>query len=289
MNFSLGAAQFGLNYGITNHLGQVKAIELQKILSYAKHNNIQSIDTAIEYGDSEISLGKANISDWKVVTKLPKIPKNTRNIPKWINQQISNSLLRLNIPKLHGLLLHSPIDLLSQNGKEIWETIQIKKDKGLVKKIGFSIYNPNELDLLWSSFRPEIVQAPFNILDRRIKTSGWLQKLNENNVEIQVRSVFLQGLLLMNPIERSRLFYKWQFIWSVLDSWIMNNNISPIEASLGFVLSEKNIDCIIVGVESKKQLSEIISISKNNFNYILPEVLSIDDLDLIEPFNWAIQ
>ena len=70
MNFSLGAAQFGLNYGITNHLGQVKAIELQKILSYAKHNNIQSIDTAIEYGDSEISLGKANISDWKVVTKI---------------------------------------------------------------------------------------------------------------------------------------------------------------------------------------------------------------------------
>ena len=152
MNFSLGTAQFGLNYGITNHLGQVNAIELQKILSYAKQNNIHSIDTAIEYGDSEISLGKANISDWKVVTKLPKIPKNTRNIPKWINQQISNSLLRLNIPKLHGLLLHSPIDLLSQNGKEIWETIQIKKDKGLVKKIGFSIYNPNELELLFDSY-----------------------------------------------------------------------------------------------------------------------------------------
>ena len=289
MNFSLGAAQFGLNYGITNHLGQVKAIELQKILSCAKQNNIHSIDTAIEYGGSEISLGKANISDWKVVTKLPKIPKNTSNVPKWIDQQISDSLLRLKIPKLHGLLLHNPIDLLSQNGKEIWETIQIKKDKGLVKKIGFSIYNPNELELLWDSYRPDIVQAPFNILDRRIKTSGWLQKLNENNVEIQVRSVFLQGLLLMNPIERSRLFYKWQSIWSVLDSWIINNNISPIEASLGFVLSEKNIDCIIVGVESKKQLNEIISISKNNFNYILPEVLSIDDLDLIEPFNWAVQ
>ena len=286
MRIVLGSAQFGLNYGITNNVGKVKSQEVRKILSYARENNINTLDTAIEYGDSEASLGMANISNWRVVTKLPVIPKKTNNIPEWIDQQINSSLLRLKIPKLDGLLLHNPIDLLSKNGNEIWKTIQIKKNEGLVKKIGFSIYSPNELELLWSSYKPDIVQVPFNILDRRIKTSGWLQKLNENNVEIQVRSVFLQGLLLMNPIERSRLFYKWQFIWSVLDSWIMNNNISPIEASLGVVLSEKNIDCVIVGVESKNQLNEIISISNSSFNLKLPESLSTVDLDLIEPVNW---
>ena len=286
MNFALGTAQFGLNYGITNDLGRVKTKEVRKILSYAKQNNIHSIDTAIEYGDSEISLGIANISDWRVVTKLPEIPKNTNDVPRWIDQQINSSLLRLKIPKLDGLLLHNPIDLLSKNGNEIWKTIQIKKNEGLVKKIGFSIYSPNELELLWSSYKPDIVQVPFNILDRRIKTSGWLQKLNENNVEVHSRSIFLQGLLLMNPIERSKLFYKWQSIWSVLDTWLINNNISPIEAALGFVFSEKNIDCVIVGVESKNQLNEIISISNSSFNLKLPESLSTVDLDLIEPVNW---
>ena len=182
--------------------------------------------------------------------------------------------------------MHTPVDLLSKNGKEIWETIQSKKDEGLVEKIGFSIYNPNELELLWDTFRPDIVQAPFNILDRRIKTSGWLQKLNKNGVEVQVRSIFLQGLLLMDPIERNKFFYKWHSIWSVLDSWLIDNNVSPIEASLGFVLSEKNINCIVVGVESKKHLNEIISISNNNYNFKLPEALSINDVNLIEPVNW---
>ena len=286
MRIVLGSAQFGLNYGITNNVGKVKSQEVRKILSYARENNINTLDTAIEYGDSEASLGMANISNWRVVTKLPVIPKKTNNIPEWIDQQINSSLLRLKIPKLDGLLLHNPIDLLSKNGNEIWKTIQIKKNEGLVKKIGFSIYSPNELELLWSSYRPDIVQVPFNILDRRIKTSGWLQKLNENNVEVHSRSIFLQGLLLMNPIERSKLFYKWQSIWSVLDTWLINNNISPIEAALGFVFSEKNIDCVIVGVESKNQLNEIISISNSSFNLKLPESLSTVDLDLIEPVNW---
>ena len=286
MRIVLGSAQFGLNYGITNNVGKVKSQEVRKILSYARENNINTLDTAIEYGDSEASLGMANISNWRVVTKLPVIPKKTNNIPEWIDQQINSSLLRLKIPKLDGLLLHNPIDLLSKNGNEIWKTIQIKKNEGLVKKIGFSIYSPNELELLWSSYKPDIVQVPFNILDRRIKTSGWLQKLNENNVEVHSRSIFLQGLLLMNPIERSKLFYKWQSIWSVLDTWLINNNISPIEAALGFVFSEKNIDCVIVGVESKNQLNEIISISNSSFNLKLPESLSTVDLDLIEPVNW---
>lgn len=289
MNFSIGTAQFGLNYGISNNVGQVSTKELNKILLYAKKNKILSLDTAIEYGDSEKFLGRNNISDWKVVTKLPKISENIKDIPKWINQQISSSLLRLNVPKLHGLLLHSPIDLISKNGKEIWKTIQIKKDENLIEKIGFSIYDPEELEILWDSFRPDIVQSPFNILDRRIKTSGWLQKLNKNSVEVQVRSVFLQGLLLMNSEDRNRLFYKWQSIWDIYDSWLIDNNISALEASLWFVLSEKNIDITVIGVESKKHLNEIISISNSNFHIKFPEELSSNDLDLINPFNWNLK
>ena len=89
MNFSLGTAQFGLNYGVTNNVGKVGALELQKILKHASQNNIHCIDTAIDYGDSEILLGKADISNWRVVTKLPKIPKNVKDVSKWIDEQIN--------------------------------------------------------------------------------------------------------------------------------------------------------------------------------------------------------
>ena len=286
MRIALGTAQFGLNYGITNDVGQVQTKEVRKILSCAKQNNINSIDTAIEYGDCELSLGKANVLDWKVVTKLPVIPKNTNNISVWINQQIQASLLLLKIPKLEGLLLHKPSELLGKNGKEIWKIIQTKKDEGLISKIGFSIYNPDELEPLLALYKPDIVQTPYNILDRRIKSSGWLQKLNENNIEIQARSIFLQGLLLMSPIKRNRLFYKWRFLWKDLESWLAKNNISALEASLRFAMSERNFDYVIVGVETQKQLEEIIRISKSNCDLDFPESLSTSDVNLIEPVNW---
>lgn len=286
--FVIGTAQFGLSYGITNSTGQVNSKEVQAILSYAKNNNIKTIDTAISYGDSELSLGTTGVEGWKIFTKLPIIPGNSKNIYSLINQLIESSLSNLRVSELEGLFLHNPLQLLSKDGKEIWDTVQSLKDEGKIKKIGFSIYNPQELDKLWGNFQADVVQAPYNILDRRIKTSGWLRKLYKNNVEIQVRSVFLQGLLLMNPIQRNNLFPKWKSTWDLMDLWLKNNNLSAIEASLGFVLSEKFLNSIIIGIESKSQLKEIIEISNKNLaSKEYPESLSLIDLDLIEPFNWS--
>ena len=153
----------------------------------------------------------------------------------------------------------------------------------MINKIGFSIYNPNELEPLLASYKPDIVQAPYNILDRRIKSSGWLQKLNDNNIEVQARSIFLQGLLLMSPIKRNKLFYKWRFLWRDFESWLVKNNISALEASFRFVMSERNFDYVIVGVETQKQLEEIILISNSDCDLNFPESLSTSDVNLIEP------
>jgi aryl-alcohol dehydrogenase-like predicted oxidoreductase len=176
---------------------------------------------------------------------------------------------------------------LSKEGKQIWDSVGKIKKEGKIKKIGISVYNPGEIERLWNIFSFDAIQAPFNILDRRIKTSGWLKKMNESDVEVHVRSVFLQGLLLMNPIERNILFSKWKSTWIFMDSWLNKNNLSPIEAALGFVLSEKLINYIVIGVESKDQLKQIVEIAKRKFNQDdFPESLSIEDLDLIEPVNW---
>lgn len=285
---AIGTAQFGLNYGITNQNGQLDLSEIKKILKYAKKNQIDTIDTAIAYGASELSIGNTNIKDLKVFTKLPTISQNSDDIDFSINSLVEQSISNLKVSKLEGIYFHNPLQLLSKEGKQIWDSVRKIKKDGKIKKIGVSVYSPKEIERLWNIYKFDVIQAPFNILDRRIKTSGWLKKMNENNVEVHVRSVFLQGLLLMDPIQRNILFSKWKPTWTYMDSWLKNNNLSAIEAALGFVLSEKLIDYIIIGVESKDQLKQIVEISKRKFNPDnFPDSLGIEDLDLIEPINWS--
>jgi len=285
MKLALGTVQFGLPYGIANQLGQVSESEMASILMYAKEFNIVTLDTAIGYGDSEQSLGKIGVGGWEIITKLPEVPHDCKDIDIWIYNELSESLKRLKVKQIKGLLLHRPIQLLDSIGNNIWLTVQALKQSGLVEKVGFSIYEPNELDQLCEKFQPDIVQAPFNILDQRLKTSGWLEKLHNSGVEVHVRSIFLQGLLLMAKEDRPEKFNRWNEIWEKLDSWLGSEKTSSLEASLGFVNSESMIDRIIVGVDSLKQLKEIVDYSGLQIKNI-PETIMSSDQDLINPSNW---
>ena len=77
---SLGTAQFGSIYGVANQTGRIKFEEAKKILHLAKKENIDLIDTAISYGDSEKTIGKIGIADFKIVSKLPDIPTDYRDL-----------------------------------------------------------------------------------------------------------------------------------------------------------------------------------------------------------------
>ncbi len=56
MKLALGTAQFGMNYGIANSSGKVNHEEAREILSLGRSVGIDTLDTAIAYGDSEESL-----------------------------------------------------------------------------------------------------------------------------------------------------------------------------------------------------------------------------------------
>ena len=286
MKLALGTVQFGLDYGVANTIGQVDKNEVKKILTFAKQEGINTLDTAIGYGDSEKYLGQAGMDGWNVITKLPEIKAEHSDIDFWVNSQINNSLLHLNVLSVSGVLLHRPLQLLEKNGLRLWSSLEDLKERGIVKKVGFSVYEPDDLDKLWEAgFLPDIVQAPYNIFDQRLKDSGWLSKLNSNKIEVHTRSVFLQGLLLMSSDKRPKYFSKWNNIFDEWDLWLKINNISGIEAALNFVLSEDLIDKIIVGVDSKTQLREIISASKN-YTSDVPKILNTTDDMLINPSLW---
>ena len=100
MRLALGTAQFGIPYGIANTSGQVDQAEVQAILNYANLMGIDTLDTAIAYGESEKRLGNVGVSNWKVISKLPEIPSDCKNLTKWVRSHVDKSLSRLGIKSL---------------------------------------------------------------------------------------------------------------------------------------------------------------------------------------------
>jgi aryl-alcohol dehydrogenase-like predicted oxidoreductase len=282
---SLGTVQFGLDYGVANHQGQIPDNEAQSILTEARTNGMDMLDTAIAYGDSEQRLGELGIENWKVVSKLSDIPDGCNDIFKWVEDSVNESLHRLNIKCLYGLLLHRPQQLLEKNGVKLFNALQKIKKSGLVQKIGISIYDPIELDELCNSFQLDIVQAPFNLLDRRLIDSGWMSRLNKKKIELHVRSVFLQGLLLMKSNERPQKFSRWDKLWSEWEQWLQQIGLTPLQACLRYTLSFEDIKNVIVGVDNEIQLKEIIEAVKGPIPQ-LPTVFKTDDLRLLNPACW---
>ena len=282
---ALGTVQFGLKYGIANKNGQIIFQEAKKILQYARNANIELIDTAISYGDSEKIIGDVGIKDFKFVSKLPALPKGDFNINSWVENKIQFSLKRLGIQSLYGLLIHRSENLLGDSGKKMLEALNKLKSRGILKKIGVSIYDTSELDKLTSLIKLDIVQVPLNIVDQRILANGLLSKLYKNNIEVHTRSVFLQGLLLMSKQKRPSSFNQWNNLWKIWHEWLEDNQITALEATIRYALSIKEISKVIVGVDSKEQLHQIILASNGKLPPIPPE-LFIDDINLLNPSNW---
>ena len=284
---ALGTVQFGLNYGISNDNGLVNKNQAKLILSQAFKSNINTLDTAAVYGVSERILGEIGINNFNVLTKLPPVPENQENIRKWAIDSIYSSMKKLNVSSIYALLLHNSVDILGEKGKVLNEVLQEFKHKGSIEKIGASIYDTAELDDIENSdIHFDIIQAPFNVFDRRLELSGWLSRLGNSDTEVHIRSVFLQGLLLLSSEARPKYFSKWKRHFKLWDDWLEDNDISSLKACLNFVKSYSNVDKIIVGVTNVKQLLEIISIFEDNDNKITPESLISNDQLLINPTNW---
>ena len=281
----IGTAQFGQNYGITNFMGKVAEAEIKSIFRTARSNNIYTLDTASSYGDSELVLGNIGISDFNVITKLPSKGKSTSNFYEIYEAAILSSLKDLKISRVESVLLHRPDEILSSDGGAIFSALQRLKDRGLVDRIGISIYSPDLLNEICPKYLFDVVQVPLNIFDRRIITSGWLRRLSEMGVSVIARSVFLQGVLLSQISDLPDYFYQWR---PHLNKWIefyKENDLSALEASLRFVAQIPEIDKVIVGLESERQLTEIVR-AINNPVIIESNHLETSDLGLISPIHW---
>lgn len=285
MKLTLGTVQFGLPYGINNSSGIPLDVEIKKIFLVARNAGIKYLDTAINYGNAEEKIGSLSGGGFNVITKLPAFPENTGYTDSWLNQTIDESLVHLNSKKIYGLLLHRPLQLLEKCGAHFYNGLQQLKENNKVQHIGISIYEPSELDKLIGKFDFDIVQAPFNIFDRRLIETGWMEGLSRRGIQIHVRSVFLQGLLLVLPSKRLSKFKRWAALWSDYDHWIEQSGLSPLEACIRFALSFPEISNVIIGVDHAEHLTKILQASKGEIP-LVPDYISSNDIDLLNPLAW---
>lgn len=283
---ALGTVQFGMPYGIANETGQVTRHAAKAMLQMASGAGIDILDTAITYGESETCLGQVGVQNFKLVTKLPAVPDTCTDVSAWVQEQFNASLARLGVKDLYCLVLHRPQQLLEVGGDEIYESLQLLKTTGMVQKVGVSIYAPTELEALTSQYRLDLIQAPFNLVDRRLHTDGWLKRLKYEGIEIHTRSTFLQGLLLMPYESIPKKFSQWLELWKKWRSWLLRHNITAIEASLAYPLSFPEIDRVVVGADSLCQLKGIISAADMDVVENLPD-LQCKAEDLINPARWS--
>ncbi len=287
---ALGAVQFGLDYGVSSDNGQVRFKELTKILEYASSNNIKVIDTAPSYGKSEEVLGKNEISNFKIITKTRHFNNSniTSNDAKLLKKDFFNSLKKINKESIYALLIHNAEDLLKSDSKKIFDVLAELKKSRKIMKLGVSVYDVHQLESILNNFEIDIVQLPFNILDKRMIDSGMLENLHKNGIEVHARSVFLQGLLLMSKNNIPKKFNRWNDLWQIWHQWLNENQISPLEASLKYAISISEISKVLVGVQSRSQLEEIViaSTSDSALPDIPPE-LFISDSKLLNPSKWS--
>jgi len=276
---ALGTAQFGLDYGFSNTDGQVHSSEVKNILSVAKDNNITLLDTASGYGNSEETLGEIGINNFKVVTKTVSIKLGIDNVMQTFEQSLNS----LQIESVDGLLIHNIEDIQDKEFDLLYEELNNLKQDGLINKIGFSTYTPNQVDFLLDNFDFDLIQVPFNVFDVRLIEGGQLQALKNKNIEIHARSVFLQGLLLdLNNLPP--YFSTWRAQFKKYLKVVENSGFTLLEYALNFALNTDELDKILVGVNNTNQLIDIINSSNKDSNL---KAFSINDVDLLNPSLWS--
>jgi len=287
----LGTVQLGMPYGINNKIGKLDFNSARDIVKTAFDHGIVRFDTAQAYGDSEEILGKV-FDNLKINTKVKvysKIdPKLNLRDEFAVRQSVEGSLRKLKIDRLEGLLLHH------EDGLRFWaeglgNVLQGLVTKGKVKLIGGSFYTPQKALEALGFDGIDMVQVPANILDRRFEDAGVFKKARECGKEVFVRSIFLQGLLLI-PLDRvpDSLKHVLPYL-EQLEQLAYSMKLTRSELALGYAAQRWPDSLVIFGAESSKQIAD------NARTFLSKTALKVDENifknvseNILNPMLWSL-
>ena len=241
------------------------------------------LDSALSYDKSHKLISLVPNQKLKIITKFPFF--NNYLSREKIKKILLNNLDQLKQKKFYAILIHDTNLLKTERGKILYDTLlELKKCK-MVKKVGFSIYDSNELKTHYKRFKPEIVQLPINLFNQEFIKNGWLKKMKKDKVEIHARSIFLQGVILNSNKKIFKKEKKLQKHLSLFNEWLKQNKLKALDAALNFIDQVKYLDKVLVGISNSSQFKKVLShkVKKNKFNY---EILNSKNKKLINPIKW---
>lgn len=292
----LGTAQLGMQYGINNKVGKLHKESVFEILDVAIENNIRMWDTASVYGQAEELLGEYladhpdTTKDIKIISKQCQSVDGLeyKDVEKCIREELRQSLERLHRGYLDGYLLHAYCEI---DNLDTIRILQELKAEGLVRAIGVSVYEIYEAEKAIESSVIDYLQMPCSVFDQRGLTAGVFRKAKEKGITVFTRSAFLQGLLMMAEEEIPKYLLGIQPYIKKFNDLLAEYNLEKKHVAVKFILSEKQIDYMVFGVETDAQLKEIIREKEmaplpDEFVKEIRNCFCNISTDLILPINW---
>ncbi|KTD24306.1 putative aldo/keto reductase family protein [Legionella lansingensis] len=281
VQLALGTVQFGVKYGIAGRGEPVPPKEVRQIFARAWELGIRALDTAPVYGDIEERLD-ALVGDYpfKMVSKIPAIPHelSANAMADFVIESIDKTRQRLG-RRLDTLLFHCSDDLLHEQGEFVWNTAS-KAISDSTIRLGVSCYSPLELEILHGKYPVEVAQVPGNAFDQRLMSATHL-----NGVELYLRSVFLQGILLLAPEIVAKRLPQATGIINAWQNWCNHHGLSPLQAALSIAKGLPGVRYCVVGVDRLSHLEEIMS-AWDSITPMSDLALATTDQDIIDPRCW---
>ena len=272
----LGTAQFGTGYGVTNAKGRLSDADVEAIMRAAHEHGIERVDTAAGYGDAQRRLRPYAVG-LDVTSKAPGAE------PAAIAGAIRESLADLGVAALDACLLHDWHALAPATQRAAAEALEGCRAEGLVRHVGISAYEEADLASALDTFgRLGIVQVPANALDRRLDRSPSIARLRADKARVQVRSVFLQGLLA-GP---SSAFLAAHPAVIAFHHACEAAGVTPLAGALAHVRALPWATEVVVGVTDVAELDEIWQAWATTVPVLAPDEVASDDHTLIDPRNW---
>lgn len=250
-------------------------------LKIAFAGGITMLDTAALYGNSETLLGQFALADQHIITKCPSVESGDE-----LRAIFESSLSRLQRNHIYAVMLHRPDDLFSEQGASIAKEMVAMRNEGLVQKIGVSVYEPADISRYQSEMLIDIVQVPFNCFDQRLIQDGTLTKLESENIEVHIRSIFLQGLLVMPAEKRPAWCKGHEASFAKLALYARELKISQLELCWRFAFSFPEIARVVFGVQSPDELTHLLGLSRQPLEISMAD-LAQSDQNLIDPSEWS--
>jgi len=279
----LGTVQFGLDYGINNTKGKPTFEEIFEILKYATSQGIEILDTADAYGNATEILGSFNIKypgSFAINTKFKVNHKN-------LGQQLSNTLKVLHLDKVNTYFYHSFSDF--KNYPELLLSLITLKQNNEIRKIGVSVYDNDEFRTIINTAEIDVIQFPFNLLDNYNQRGELMKLAKEKGKELQVRSIFLQGLLFKSPNDLPSILAPLKPYLQNINDLSKENHMTIEQMALSYALGQSEIDNVIIGIDNQKQLEINISAAENIITEEVNDAINkihVKEVELLHPKNW---